>query len=968
NDDNNDNGDLPPSPQQRHYRRQTFASNSKSKSTSMSHHQRLTLDSPPNVVYKGRTHKRDTKTQPKIEMSDNDLQQQQQQRQQESSQSHHERINSISEQHKHKYRNSAETTTITLTETPTPTPITTHKHHSIIPNKELLQLQQHSQLYLTSGDENETPIKKLTTPDFVIRADLRDKNATSDDNIETIDALPGLKLALNENQANGGDFLSVQTPKMAFPKLAHVNETENESDMNETQATKKSNIDWSTSQTPILRYSLNEEDKNFPKTQWKQKHDKKKEKPQKHSELTAEEQLVRLLESCKLEQLNQRFQRYCTPPSKILAGEDLDNCLRDLLMEAVTRPFNFQPTLPRSTEAKKPDTENNNSKSTNSSDQSQSPSTITLTLDGGEEGRPPVDDNSFEHRDEEDDNADDNGNDDDDDSDEVLQKLTRTTSVDTTNNATRIKTQMAYKVASLDTYERTVESSLMRLHQILQYSLKHNSLTEEQFAKLSDIIREYLQKKYGVEISSKNPQLTMPIRRMSVHKDQINNFSCNFSCDDFMAPLDLDNIDPNTPNQVENHPHLPKVIGTLDCNVIELGKSLATKNKTELKTIWNDFYIKQYSAKEKTDFEIKNWIPYYDVKHFVYHLVQLHMDEQLRAESIRHASENGNGVIDVWNKEDVGETARQILKIIDSEEGGTHVSLKRNYKTDGFENKPVTADQSPIRSELHGIMAYTFEQFLRLGQILREQEEVDNEDSNEFDDFQIDFQDFCHFLSDKQDDIIQNISKHVTQNGEISLEIVEQTLDQALMSYCKKQIKDPYVSHHKKAIDHCGEVLFQLLKNTCAHSHNHIAQTEFLRFLQGLPTYDNQIGMESCHISSLIVFFPVFVFSLLLLLLVVGYVLYRVSFSQFFGVKKNKNQSYIFFPKLWFKAYYFNPKNLMKTNSQNFICITFFLKTYLFFLLKLKRYFRACSLEIKVLKKKKMDMEKRLTGNKIIIS
>ncbi|ETO31997.1 armadillo repeat-containing protein, partial [Reticulomyxa filosa] len=455
------------------------------------------------------------------------------------------------------------------------------------------------------------------------------------------------------------------------------------------------------------------------------------------------------------------------------------------------------------------------SKSANSS-QSQSPSSVTLTADRGDDGRSPADDNSFDNRDEDEDENEGEGEgqgDDDEDSGRVVGKPTKTMSVENSmlnrgikgnananNNsnanakATKIKAQMAYKVASLDTYERTVASALMRLHQILQYSLKHSSLTEEQFAKLSDIIREYLQKKHGIEVSSKNPQLTMPIRRMSVHKDQINHFYNNnkFSSDDYMLPLDLDsnnnnddnnnnnnnnnsnndNNDSSTPNQSDHYPHLPKIIDTLDCNVIELGKSLAAKHKTELKAIWNAFYIQQYSAKEKTDFEIKDWIPYYDVKHFVYHLVQLHMDEQLRVESARYSPEKASGVVDIWNKEDVGETARQILKIIDIEEGGTHVNLKRTHKIDSFESKPITADQSPLRSELHGIVAYTFEQFLRLGQILKEQEEVDNEDSNEFDDFQIDFQDFSHFLSDKQDDILESISKYLSQNGLLLLIIV----------------------------------------------------------------------------------------------------------------------------------------------------------------------------------------------------
>ncbi|ETO09231.1 hypothetical protein RFI_28156, partial [Reticulomyxa filosa] len=64
-----------------------------------------------------------------------------------------------------------------------------------------------------------------------------------------------------------------------------------------------------------------------------------KSKSEKRSEITTEEQLVLLLQSLSVEELKERFDRHCPPQSQMLSDVALDCFLKQLLTEALAKPF-----------------------------------------------------------------------------------------------------------------------------------------------------------------------------------------------------------------------------------------------------------------------------------------------------------------------------------------------------------------------------------------------------------------------------------------------------------------------------------------------------------------------------------------------------------------------------------------------------------------------------------------------------
>ncbi|ETN98726.1 hypothetical protein RFI_38768 [Reticulomyxa filosa] len=215
----------------------------------------------------------------------------------------------------------------------------------------------------------------------------------------------------------------------------------------------------------------------------------------------------------------------------------------------------------------------------------------------------------------------------------------------------------------------------------------------------------------------------------------------------------------------------PQVVIELECDVIDLGDKLANQNKHELCHIWKDFYRKQYPK--------KIIITFYDSKHLSYYVVQSYMDEKLQSQTVRHIATNDKE-IDVWNRKDINQIVRQILKIVEQEE--------RSHRP-----SPLKSMSLCILQHRCGIMMEIVSVTVKVKvtpkakvKILVEQSEIDN---NEFEDFHIDYHDLSRFIFEKQNDVIESIGKYIDLAGKISLPYVEQVLNQDLQFYAKNIFK-----------------------------------------------------------------------------------------------------------------------------------------------------------------------------------
>ncbi|ETO00665.1 hypothetical protein RFI_36775 [Reticulomyxa filosa] len=221
-----------------------------------------------------------------------------------------------------------------------------------------------------------------------------------------------------------------------------------------------------------------------------------------------------------------------------------------------------------------------------------------------------------------------------------------------------------------------------------------------------------------------------------------------------------------------------------------------------------------------TDATVQDWIPFYDLKHLLYYVVQSYMDEKLQSQTVRHIIIDDKE-IDVWNREDIDQVVRQILKIVEQEgtqpsskstkkhelvhsatslrdhdgdserdsqseshsksKSGSEMNTDDNDSSDDSGHKDNAHKKHTTRrkkkekrqesmemtdqSDMDGVVPYTYKQFKQLGKILVEQSEMDHEDNDEFEDFHIDYHDLSRFIFEKQNDVIESISKYIDLAG-----------------------------------------------------------------------------------------------------------------------------------------------------------------------------------------------------------